>query len=173
MKSALDCVVLELGGDIVMRTRVSSQPVREDLNAAQDDPRWHSADSDRYESEGEGERYEFGQECLDRMALALGGNTVVPLASAYLPALLADADWRKRHAALICLAQIAEGCVTVMAKNVSGLVDMCLQVRLGVAFVQRLATEQVADGLKATVILVCRLLFYLQGSRTWHLELNV
>jgi len=76
-----------------------------------------------------GERYEFGQECLDRMALALGGNTVVPLASALLPAMLADGDWRRRHAALICLAQIAEGCVKVMAKNVAGLVDLCLQAR--------------------------------------------
>ena len=97
--------------------------------SAQDDPRWHNADSDRYESEGEGERYEFGQECLDRMALALGGATVVPLASRYLPALLADRDWRQRHAALICLAQIAEGCVKIMHNNHSGLVDMCLQVR--------------------------------------------
>ena len=96
---------------------------------AQDDPRWHNADSDRYESEGEGERYEFGQECLDRMALALGGATVVPLASRYLPALLADRDWRQRHAALICLAQVAEGCVKIMHSNHSGLVDMCLQVR--------------------------------------------
>ena len=95
---------------------------------AQDDPKWHNADSDRYESEGEGERYEFGQECLDRMALALGGSTVVPLASRYLPALLADRDWRQRHAALICLSQIAEGCVKIMHNNHSGLVDMCLQV---------------------------------------------
>lgn len=99
------------------------------LHRAQDDSRWHNADSDRYESEGEGERYEFGQECLDRMALALGGATVVPLASRYLPALLADRDWRQRHAALICLAQIAEGCVKIMHNNHSGLVDMCLQVR--------------------------------------------
>ena len=55
---------------------------------AQDDERWHRADSDRYESEGEGERYEFGQECLDRIALALGGNTIVPLASSLLVTLL-------------------------------------------------------------------------------------
>ena len=46
------------------------------------------ADSDRYESEGEGERYEFGQECLDRLALAMGGNTIVPLASSLLSGLL-------------------------------------------------------------------------------------
>ena len=41
-------------------------------------PEVAQADSDRYESEGEGERYEFGQECLDRIALAIGGNTIVP-----------------------------------------------------------------------------------------------
>ena len=56
--------------------------------SAQDDPKWHLADSDRFESEGEGERYEFGQECLDRLALAMGGNTIVPLASSLLSGLL-------------------------------------------------------------------------------------
>jgi hypothetical protein len=95
----------------------------------QDDPRWHAADSDKHESEGEGERYEFGQECLDRISLALGGNTIVPLASTMLPALMQDADWKKRHAALICLSQIAEGCVKVLTKNISGLADLCLMVR--------------------------------------------
>lgn len=96
----------------------------------QDEPRWHQADSDKYESEGEGERYEFGQECLDRVSLALGGNTIVPLASTLLPALTQDAgDWRKRHAALICLSQIAEGCVKVLSKNIPGLADLCLAVR--------------------------------------------
>jgi hypothetical protein len=39
---------------------------------------------------------------------------------------LADADWRKRHAALICLAQIAEGCEKLMGEQVEGLVGMCL-----------------------------------------------
>jgi hypothetical protein len=40
-----------------------------------------------------------------------------------------DADWRKRHAALICLSQVAEGCVKVLQKNLPSLADMCLQVR--------------------------------------------
>ena len=40
-----------------------------------------------------------------------------------------DADWKKRHAALICLSQIAEGCVKVLTKNISGLADLCLMVR--------------------------------------------
>ena len=96
----------------------------------QDEPNWHRADTDKYESEGEGELYEFGQESLDRLALALGGNTVAPLASGLLPTLLQDPDWKKRHAALICISQIAEGCVKVLVKNVHGLADMCIQVRL-------------------------------------------
>lgn len=57
----------------------------------------------------------------------LGGNALVPAAGALLPTWLADADWRKRHAALICLAQIAEGCQKVMLGQVEPLVDMCLK----------------------------------------------
>lgn len=96
---------------------------------SQDDELWHRADTDRHENEGEGELFEFGQECLDRLSLSLAGNAVVPLASGLLPQLLSSQDWKQRHAALICLAQIAEGCAKVMHKNMTGLVDMCLRVR--------------------------------------------
>ena len=104
---------------------------------AQDEEDWHRADSDKYEAEGEGELYEFGQECLDRLSLSLGGKTIVPLASSLLPQLLSSQDWKQRHAALICLAQIAEGCAKVMQKNMSGLVDMCMRVRLEPSWVER------------------------------------
>lgn len=50
-----------------------------------------------------------------------------PKTGILLPIWLSDADWRKRHAALICLAQIAEGCARVMGDQVEGLVTMCLQ----------------------------------------------
>jgi len=56
----------------------------------QDDPDWHRGDSEKYETEGEGELYEFGQECLDRLALSLGGNTVAPLASQMFQPLMAS-----------------------------------------------------------------------------------
>lgn len=101
----------------------------------QDDELWHRADTDKHEAEGEGELFEFGQECLDRLSLSLGGNSIVPLASTLLPQMLSSQDWKQRHAALICLAQIAEGCAKVMQKNTSGLVDMCL--RVGLSFWQQ------------------------------------
>lgn len=55
---------------------------------------------------GEGELFDFGQECLDRIALSLGAHTVAAAAGSLLPVLMADPDWKKRHAALITIAQV-------------------------------------------------------------------
>ena len=92
----------------------------------EDDPEWHTCEKEEDGDAGEGERYEVGQECLDRVAIALGANTVLPCAASAIPALLADADWRKRHAALVALAQIAEGCSKGMLKDVKGAIAPAL-----------------------------------------------
>ena len=97
-------------------------------HVVQDDSDWHRADTDTHENDGEGELYDFGQECLDRLALSMGGNSITPLAAQVLPQWIQSSDWKQRHAGLISLAQIAEGCAKVMAKNMSGLVDICLKV---------------------------------------------
>jgi len=47
-------------------------------------------------------------------------------AGSLLPTWLTDQDWRKRHATLICLAQIAEGCTKEMSGQIETLVRMCL-----------------------------------------------
>ncbi|KAK9123341.1 hypothetical protein Sjap_012943 [Stephania japonica] len=91
----------------------------------EDDPAWHAADSED-EDAGETSNYSVGQECLDRLAISLGGNTIVPVASELLPAYLAAPEWQKHHAALIALAQIAEGCSKVMIKILEQVVNMVL-----------------------------------------------
>ncbi|KAH7296218.1 hypothetical protein KP509_26G014000 [Ceratopteris richardii] len=91
----------------------------------EDDPAWHSAEPED-ENAGESNNYEVGQECLDRLANSLGGKAVLPVVSELLPLYISDQDWRKRYAALICLAQIAEGCSKVMVKNLSPVVNMVL-----------------------------------------------
>nr|GEW73970.1 importin-5-like [Tanacetum cinerariifolium] len=75
----------------------------------EDEAAWHSAENED-EDAGESSNYSVGQECLDRLAIALGGNTIVPVASEQLPAYLAAPEWQKHLAALVALAQIAEGC---------------------------------------------------------------
>ncbi|KAL6567131.1 hypothetical protein OROMI_015535 [Orobanche minor] len=91
----------------------------------EDDPEWHSAEA-KDEDAGETSNYCVGQECLDRLAIALGGNTIVPVASEQLPAYLSAPEWQKHHAALIALAQIAEGCSKVMIKNLEQVLNMIL-----------------------------------------------
>ncbi|CAO2831880.1 unnamed protein product [Amaranthus hypochondriacus] len=91
----------------------------------EDDPVWHNADTED-EDAGESSNYSVAQECLDRLSISLGGNTIVPVASKFLPAYLAVPEWEKHHAALICLAQIAEGCSKVMTKNLEQVVSMVL-----------------------------------------------
>lgn len=91
----------------------------------EDEPAWHGAETED-EDAGETSNYSVGQECLDRLSIALGGNTIVPVASELLPQYLAAPEWQKRHAALITLAQIAEGCAKVMVKNLEQIVSMVL-----------------------------------------------
>ncbi|KAG0487272.1 hypothetical protein HPP92_009367 [Vanilla planifolia] len=91
----------------------------------QDEPAWHGAETED-EDAGETSNYSVGQQCLDRLSIALGGNTIVPVASELLPQYLAAPEWQKRHAALITLAQIAEGCAKVMIKNLEQVVSMVL-----------------------------------------------
>ncbi|OUZ99546.1 HEAT [Macleaya cordata] len=91
----------------------------------EDDPAWHNADTED-EDAGETSNYSMGQECLDRLSISLGGNTIVPVASELLPVFLAAPEWQKHHAALIALAQIAEGCSKVMIKNLEHVVNMVL-----------------------------------------------
>lgn len=57
--------------------------------------------------------YTLALECLDRLVFALDGNVVLEAAADMLPAYLIDPDWKKRHAGLIALAQISQGCSKV------------------------------------------------------------
>ncbi|KAI9186439.1 hypothetical protein LWI28_017272 [Acer negundo] len=91
----------------------------------EDDPVWHAAESED-EDAGETSNYGFGQECLDRLSISLGGKTIVPVASEVFPGFLASPEWQKHHAVLIALAQIAEGCSKVMVKNLEQVVSMVL-----------------------------------------------
>ena len=94
----------------------------------EDDPEWHTCEKEEDGDAARASGTTSGQECLDRVAIALGANTVLPCAAATIPALTGQdaSDWRKRHAALVAMAQIAEGCVKGMKKDVAGAVAPCL-----------------------------------------------
>lgn len=76
----------------------------------EDEPEWHTRDEEEEDS-SDYTNFSAGQEALDRLAMALGGKSVLPIAEELLPAYLNSADrWVNRHAALLAISQIGEGC---------------------------------------------------------------
>lgn len=54
------------------------------------------ADTEEHNSAGEGDLYEIGKEYLDRLALAVGGNLIAPIAARLLPGFITHSDWKHR-----------------------------------------------------------------------------
>lgn len=82
----------------------------------EDDKEWHEADDADDMDVGHEDMYDVGQESFDRIALAFNGDILLPVVGPILENWIRDGDWKKRHATLICLSQIAEGCFKVTLK---------------------------------------------------------
>lgn len=75
----------------------------------EDDREWYEQEDE--EESSDYSLFDCGQECLDRIAIALGGKAVLPVAEAIIPAYLNnEQSWVHRHAALLAISQIGEGC---------------------------------------------------------------
>ncbi|ODV90058.1 hypothetical protein CANCADRAFT_99901 [Tortispora caseinolytica NRRL Y-17796] len=53
-------------------------------------------------------------DALDRLALSLNGGVVLPPFFQYLPEMISSNDWHAKHAALIAISSVAEGCAVAM-----------------------------------------------------------
>ena len=84
--------------------------------AQTDDPDADEDDSNRV----------VGEEALDRIARKLGGKAVLPPIFQWLPQMISSQQWRERHAALMALSSIAEGCEKVMEPELEKVLDMIL-----------------------------------------------
>ncbi|MCJ1311017.1 hypothetical protein MMC25_004687 [Agyrium rufum] len=51
-----------------------------------------------------------GEQCMDRLANKLGGPTLLPPTFNWLPRMLQSTSWKDRHAALMAISAISEGC---------------------------------------------------------------
>eukprot|EP00761_Pharyngomonas_kirbyi_P010975 gb/GECH01010999.1/.p1 GENE.gb/GECH01010999.1/~~gb/GECH01010999.1/.p1 ORF type:complete len:1091 (+),score=312.68 gb/GECH01010999.1/:1-3273(+) len=72
--------------------------------------------------------YEVGLEALDRIAIALGGDLVQPIAFKHIPEFLNNEDWKHKHAGLMAISQTAEGCVAQYEEHLSHIVNMVLKM---------------------------------------------
>lgn len=86
----------------------------------EDDPEWGNSSE---EDEIEITNSDVGEEVLDRLALALGGKTIVPILFGMLTQLLSNSDWKHRHAALMAISVVGEGCHKYLISNLKQIIE--------------------------------------------------
>ncbi|KAL1491195.1 hypothetical protein ABEB36_011831 [Hypothenemus hampei] len=74
----------------------------------EDEDNW--AESDELLDEDNDCNNVVAEAALDRLATGLGGKVILPLVTANIPRMLGNPDWKQRHAALMAISAIGEGC---------------------------------------------------------------
>lgn len=91
----------------------------------EDDSEWYELEDE--EDTSEYTLFDCGQESLDRIAIALGGKAVLPVAEAIIPSFLGNENsWVHRHAALLAISQIGEGCQKQIEAKLGDVIELAL-----------------------------------------------
>ena len=85
----------------------------------EDDDSWNSGHD---EDEVDITNPDIGEESLDRLAIALGGKSLVPVLFGLIPALFSNADWKHRHTALMSISIVGEGCHENLLPNLTEII---------------------------------------------------
>ncbi|KAI0475178.1 ARM repeat-containing protein [Xylariaceae sp. FL0804] len=65
-----------------------------------------------------------GEQCMDRLANKLGGETILAPTFHWLPRMMTSMAWKDRHAALMAISAISEGCRDLMIKELSQVLEL-------------------------------------------------
>ncbi|KAI4142540.1 MAG: hypothetical protein L6R39_004901 [Caloplaca ligustica] len=83
---------------------------------------WNSTDD--LEAEESDMNHVAGEQCMDRLANKLGGAAVLPPTFNWLPQMMISNSWRDRHAALMAISAISEGCRELMENELDKVLDL-------------------------------------------------
>ncbi|XP_034952088.1 importin-5 [Chelonus insularis] len=67
------------------------------------------------------------ESALDRLSCGLGGKTMLPQIVDNIPRMLTNSDWKYRHAALMAISAVGEGCHKQMEAILSQIMDGIIQ----------------------------------------------
>ncbi|KAF2278420.1 ARM repeat-containing protein [Westerdykella ornata] len=67
-----------------------------------------------------------GEQCMDRLANKLGGQAILPPTFNWVPRMMTSSAWRDRHAALMAISAISEGCREAMVGELDKVLDLVL-----------------------------------------------
>jgi len=65
-----------------------------------------------------------GEQCMDRLANKLGGSVLLAPTFQWLPRMMTSSAWRDRHAALMAISAISEGCRDMMEAELDKILDL-------------------------------------------------
>ncbi|EHK99714.1 putative Importin subunit beta-3 [Glarea lozoyensis 74030] len=94
-----------------------------DIGADDDDAaEWNASDDmDPDESDL---NHVAGEQCMDRLANKLGGQTILAPTFSWLPRMMSSDAWRDRHAALMAISAISEGCRDLMEGELTQVLEL-------------------------------------------------
>ncbi|KAI9052596.1 hypothetical protein LZ554_003939 [Drepanopeziza brunnea f. sp. 'monogermtubi'] len=94
-----------------------------DIGADDDDAAEWCA-SDDMDPEESDLNHVAGEQCLDRLANKLGGQTILAPTFSWLPRMTNSDAWRDRHAALMAISAISEGCRDLMIGELNQVLEL-------------------------------------------------
>jgi len=65
-----------------------------------------------------------GEQTMDRLANKLGGQVLLPPTFTWLPRMITSGSWKDRHAALMAISAISEGCRELMEGELDKVLDL-------------------------------------------------
>ncbi|XP_031115948.1 importin-5-like isoform X2 [Ipomoea triloba] len=99
------------------------------LMCVKDDISWMvEENADDMEAEGKMSISCYAEEALSRLAIALGGDVILPNSRDMLPGFFEDDDWKKRYAAVTALGLIASGCSKMLVQNLEHSVEKIMEL---------------------------------------------
>ncbi|XP_033637766.1 importin-5-like isoform X2 [Asterias rubens] len=90
----------------------------------EEDPEW--AMGDDVDDDDADSNAVAGESALDRFACGIGGRTMLPQIKVTIPPMLQNPDWRYRHAALMAISAVGEGCHKQMENMLGQIVESVL-----------------------------------------------
>lgn len=94
-----------------------------DLGEDDDDAAEWMASDDLDQDESD-QNHVAGEQTMDRLANKLGGQTILAPTFNWLPRMMTSMAWRDRHAALMAISAISEGCRELMIGELSQVLDL-------------------------------------------------
>ncbi|KAK5125268.1 hypothetical protein LTR85_000944 [Meristemomyces frigidus] len=94
-----------------------------DVGAEDDDASEWNAQEDMDFDESDS-NHVAGEQTMDRLANKLGGQIILPPTFTWLPRMITSGSWRDRHAALMAISAISEGCQELMEGELDKVLDL-------------------------------------------------